>query len=83
MSYHSVEIAGFLRSHFLRKDWKKFRENEAKSKYAQSTYLVKPLLGIKNSKFLRNFAQHSSSYYGRGGSNLQLDIECPADHCGP
>ena len=32
---------------------------------------------------MRNFAQDISLHVGRGGFNLQLDIETSADHFGP
>ena len=61
---------------------KNFRENGVKVKLG-SIYLIKPLYGVANSNFSRNFAQSFTTYASRRGYNLTLSIGRPANHCKP
>ena len=54
---------------FFAKKWKKFPWNWSRSKIV-SIYLVKPLSGIANSKFSRNFAPEILINFNRGGFKL-------------
>ena len=79
---HSVEKTSHLLSKFFAKFAEKFRQIEAYPTQAL-IYSIKCLQKIGNYSFLRKFAQVILTCSGRGGSNLQLNVETSADHCGP
>ena len=77
---HSVEKYSKSLSKFLGGKSQFFRQIDTNLSIS-SFYYIKPTWENANSKFLRKFAQEMYANSNKGGSNLIISVDRPANHC--